>query len=40
MLSSKLRNKGCVGLFDKEDTSNKLSKLGNPLEILYTVIVF
>jgi len=40
MLSSKYRNKGCIGLFDKEDTNNKLSKLGNPLEILHKVFGF
>jgi IS5 family transposase len=31
---------GRVGLFDKEETSNKLSKLGNPLEKLHKVIDF
>ncbi|MDR0796903.1 MAG: IS5 family transposase [Tannerella sp.] len=40
MLSSKYKRKGLVGLFDKEDTSNKLSKLGNPLEKLHKVIDF
>ena len=34
------KSKGRVGLFDKEDTSNKLSKLGNPLEKLHKVIDF
>ena len=31
---------GRVGLFDKEETSAKLSKLGNPLEKLHNVIDF
>jgi IS5 family transposase len=34
------KSNGRVGLFDKEDTSNKLSKLGNPLEKLHKVIDF
>ena len=29
-----------IGLFDQEVTSTKLSKLGNPLEILHKVIDF
>ena len=32
--------KGNIGLFDREDTSAKLSKLGNPLEKLHNVIDF
>ena len=31
---------GQVGFFDREETSNKLSKLGNPLEKLHKVIDF
>jgi hypothetical protein len=31
---------GSVGLYDKDETSVKLSKLGNPLEKLYKVIDF
>jgi IS5 family transposase len=31
---------GTVGIFDKEETSNKLSTLGNPLEKLHKVIDF
>jgi transposase len=40
MLSNKYKSKGRVGLFDKEDTGSKLSKLGNPLEKLHKVIDF
>ena len=29
-MGNKYKNKGKVGLFDQEETSNKLSKLGNP----------
>jgi len=32
MLAIKYKQKGRTGLFDKEETLNKLSKLGNPLE--------
>jgi hypothetical protein len=34
------KSSGHVGLFDKEETSSKLSKLGNPLERLHKVIDF
>jgi IS5 family transposase len=34
------KQKGIMGLFDKEVTSSKLSKLGNPLEKLHKVIDF
>jgi hypothetical protein len=40
MLSKKYKTQGQVGLFDKEETSHKLSKLGNPLEKLHKVIDF
>jgi IS5 family transposase len=40
MISKQYKSKGQVGLFDKEETSNKLSKLGNPLEKLHKVIDF
>jgi hypothetical protein len=40
MISKKYKSKGQVGLFDKEATSDKLSKLGNPLEKLHKVIDF
>ena len=40
MLGNKYKSKGHFGLFDKEETSNKLSKLGNPLEKLHKVIDF
>jgi hypothetical protein len=36
----KYKNTGRIGLFDKEETSSKLSKLGNPLEKLHKVIDF
>jgi IS5 family transposase len=36
----KYKQTGCIGLFDKEDRSAKLSKLGNPLEKLHNVIDF
>ena len=34
------KKRGQVGLFDKEKTTSKLSKLGNPLEKLHKVIDF
>jgi len=34
------KSTGRIGLFDKEETSEKLSKLGNPLEKLHKVIDF
>jgi len=34
------KQRGAMGLFDKEATSSKLSKLGNPLEKLHKVIDF
>ena len=36
----KYKQSGNIGLFDKEETSTKLSKLGNPLEKLHKVIDF
>jgi IS5 family transposase len=40
MSTIKYKPTGRVGLFDKENTSNKLSQLGNPLEKLHKVIDF
>ena len=40
MSKTKYKNSGRVGLFDTEDRSGKLSKLGNPLEKLHKVIDF
>jgi IS5 family transposase len=40
MNSIKYKSTGKIGLFDKEETSTKLSKLGNPLEKLHKVIDF
>jgi IS5 family transposase len=40
MSSFKYKQIGRIGLFDKEDSSTKLSKLGNPLEKLHNVIDF
>jgi len=40
MLGNKYKNQGRVGLFDKEESVSKLSKLGNPLEKLHKVIDF
>ena len=36
----KHKQTGRVGLFNKEETTGKLSKLGNPLEKLHKVIDF
>jgi len=36
----KYKQRGSIGLFDKEETTAKLSKLGNPLEKLHKVIDF
>ena len=36
----KYKQSGHIGLFDKEETGSKLSKLGNPLEKLHKVIDF
>jgi len=36
----KYKQRGSIGLFDKEETTVKLSKLGNPLEKLHKVIDF
>lgn len=36
----KYKQRGHIGLFDKEETETKLSKLGNPLEKLHKVIDF
>jgi len=40
MSKNKYKSVGRVGLFDTEDTRNKLSKIGNPLEKLHKVIDF
>jgi IS5 family transposase len=40
MSKNKYKSVGRAGLFDKEDTRNKLSKIGNPLEKLHKVIDF
>jgi IS5 family transposase len=40
MSISKYKQTGRIGLFDKDETSEKLSKLGNPLEKLRKVIDF
>jgi IS5 family transposase len=40
MSTFRFKPKGQVGLFDKEATKEKLSKLGNPLEKLHKVIDF
>ena len=40
MSSIRYKQRGYIGLFDKEATSTKLSKLGNPLEKLHKVIDF
>jgi hypothetical protein len=40
MSALKYKPTGRIGLFDKEDSSTKLSKLGNPLEKLHKVIDF
>ena len=40
MLRNKYKNQGRVGLFDKEESVSKLSKLGNPLEKLHKVVDF
>ena len=34
MANFKFKTAGCIGFFDKEESSEKLSKLGNPLEKL------
>jgi len=36
----KFKQAGRISLFDKNETSEKLSKLGNPLEKLHKVIDF
>ena len=36
----KYKQSGRIGLFDKDETSEKLSKFGNPLEKLHKVIDF
>jgi len=36
----KYKQSGHIGLFDKEETSTKLSKIGNPLEKLHKVVDF
>ena len=40
MSQLKYKQRGHIGLFDKEETITKLSKLGNPLEKLNKVIDF
>ncbi|MCL2597958.1 MAG: transposase [Paludibacter sp.] len=40
MALHKYKQSGHIGLFDKEETGSKLSKLGNPLEKLHKVIDF
>ena len=40
MHTIRYKQSGNTGLFDKEETSSKLSKLGNPLEKLHKVIDF
>jgi hypothetical protein len=40
MSKIKYQSTGHVALFDKEETSSKLSKLCNPLEKLHKVIDF
>jgi hypothetical protein len=40
MSAFKYKPAGRIGLFDKEDSSAKLSKLGNPLEKLHNVVDF
>jgi len=40
MSKSTYKQFGRIGLFDKTETSDKLSKLGNPLEKLHKVIDF
>ena len=40
MAAIKYKQKGRIGLFDKEETSAKLSKLGNPLEKIRKAIEF
>jgi len=40
MSQLKYKPSGRIGLFDQEETTGKLSKLGNPLEKLHKVINF
>jgi len=40
MSKFKFKQTGRIGLFDKDETSEKLTKLGNPLEKLHKVIDF
>ena len=40
MMQIKYKTTGRIGLFDRDETSSKLSKLGNPLEKLHNVIDF
>ena len=40
MKTAKYKSIGRIGFFDKDETSAKLSKLGNPLEKLHKVIDF
>jgi len=40
MKTAKYKSTGRIGFFDKDETSAKLSKLGNPLEKLHKVIDF
>jgi len=40
MMQIKYKTIGRIGLFDRDETSSKLSKSGNPLEKLHNVIDF
>jgi len=40
MMQIKYKTTGRIGLFDRDETSSKLSKLGNPLEKLHNMIDF
>jgi len=40
MSTNKYKQTGRIGLFDRDETSEKLSKLGNPLEKRHKVIDF
>ena len=40
MSKFRFKQTGRIGLFDKDETSEKLTKLGNPLEKLHKVIDF
>ena len=40
MKTAKYKSIGRIGFFDKDETSAKLSKLGNPLEKLHTCTLY